>query len=148
MNHHQRAPLQKILRHYAIAGIHPAAQLIPMASQEEFETMCADVAQNGFLHAVHINSEGLLLDASTRVRVAWALELDPPIERIDPQDTLSYVLSENIVRRHLTVGQLAMIGEKIANCPNGGDRKSISAKNSPLISRERAAALIGSTPWS
>jgi protein gp37 len=143
---HQRAPLAKILAHYSIAGIHPAALLVPMATEEEFQTMCSDVAQNGFLHAVRINNDNLLLDGGTRLQVAWALQLDPPIERIEPEDSLSYVLSENIVRRHLTAGQLAMLASEIANYPCGGDHKLIKSRypTEHLVTTAQAARLTGS----
>jgi len=119
---HQRAPLEKILAHYNIVGIHPAAKLIPIASDEEFQTMCADVAANGFLHSVRIDRNNLLLDGGTRLQVGWALQLDPPIERINPPDVLSYVLSENIIRRHLSESQRGMIAASVATRPPRASR--------------------------
>jgi hypothetical protein len=41
------------------------------------------------------------------VRVNVHLELDPPIERFDPKDPLSYIISENLIRRQLSAGQWA-----------------------------------------
>jgi hypothetical protein len=55
---------------------------------------------------------------------------------------LSFVLSKNLMRRHLTTGQRALIASKLANMPRGGDRKSdkIKGQNCPLISQEEAAS--------
>ena len=47
---------------------------------------------------------------------------------------------ENIIRRHLTPGQRAMIAAEIANLPHGGDRKSESFKLTKLsLNQEQAA---------
>jgi hypothetical protein len=52
------------------------------------------------------------------------------------------------MRRHLSTDQRAMIAEKIANMPQGGDRKSEEIKNTDvlLISKEQAAAQLSTTP--
>ena len=53
---------------------------------------------------------------------------------------------ENIIRRHLTPGQRAMIAAEIANLPHGGDRKSESFKLTKLsLNQEQAAKQLGTT---
>jgi hypothetical protein len=85
------------------------------------------------------------------LQVAWAIELDPPIEKIRTSDVLGYVLSENIARRHLTAGQKASIAEKIANLPVGGDGSNQyqNANLTPVriasVTQEQAATQLGTT---
>jgi hypothetical protein len=110
--------MDKILRHYGIAGVHPAAELLPLATTEESGVMRADISANGIIEPVKVDNDNLLVDGRNRIRIAWELEpKSVPIERISSKDTLAYVISENIARRHLMAGQRAMIATKIANMP-------------------------------
>jgi ParB-like chromosome segregation protein Spo0J len=86
--------------------MHPAAEILPLAAGEEFEVMQTDIAVGGIIEPIKVDSDNLLVDGRNRLRVAWVLGLKSiPIERINPKDVLAYVISENIARRHLTVGQ-------------------------------------------
>src|SRR6266436_176855 len=133
-----------ILKHFGIKGIHPATELLPMATEEELAIICADIEANGFIHPIRVNKAGLLLDGRNRLRAAWVLKKDNvPIERVNPQDVFAYVFSENIARRHLTVGQRAMLGMKLANLPHGGRiYKMNEVANTTSIRREEAAKLL------
>jgi protein gp37 len=142
---YERKPLDKIIGRYGIASIHPAADLLPLMSDDEFQSLCTDVKEYGFLHPVSVNANRALLDGRNRVQVAAALRAEPSIRIIDPPDELAYVFSENVSRRHLTPGQRAIIAEKLANMPSGGDRRSTSG-NPLMITREQAAERIGTTP--
>jgi hypothetical protein len=117
-----RRPLEEIISDFGISGVHPAADLVPMSTDEEFQIGCHDVKVHGFLHAVKVTDENLLLDGRNRLQIASAISLDPPIERFNPSDPIAYVLSENVVRRHLTLGQRAMIGERLSRLPRGRPR--------------------------
>jgi hypothetical protein len=116
---YKRTPLSEILHLYGIGGIHPMLELIPEASDAEFQFICADVEAKGFLHSVKIISTGirttenLLIDGRCRLQVGWAIQLDPPIERRSPKDVLGYVISQNVVRHHYTEEQRAMIAARL-----------------------------------
>lgn len=131
-----RTPLAKIIGHYGIKGIHPAAELLPMATEQEFQIICVDVKTNGFLHPIRISKNDLLIDGRNRLQAAWVLGIKPPIEHFDPPDILAYVLSENVARRHLTVGQRAMLAEKIANLKRG---QKTNAANHAFVSEKQAS---------
>jgi hypothetical protein len=98
------------------------------------------VAAGGFLH-----SNGILLEGRNRLQIGAALELDRPIERFDLVDPVAYILSENVVRGHLTDGQKAFVAEGLGGVLHGGDRKSEKIKDASasLICREKAAEIIG-----
>ena len=70
----------------------------------------ADVKERGFARPVVLDDEGLLLDGGNRLAASWDVQLDAPIVRFNPSSPVEYVLSENLQRRHLDVGQKAMIG--------------------------------------
>lgn len=154
---YKREPLEKILSKYGIEGVHPAADLLPMASDEEFQSMCVDVSRNGFLHPVKVTDNNLLIDGRNRIQVGWALSLDPGLERFTPVNALLFVLSENVHRRQLSVGQIAMVAKKIAKLSVGKpkkdealrilfDTKQLEANGSgPGITREQAAQMLGTT---
>src|SRR5260370_6072831 len=111
---YDRPPLEQILEYYGIAAIHPVLDLVPMLSDDEFQILCQDVDQLGFLHSIRINDDALLIDGRSRLQVGWTLSLDPHIERFNPPDVLAYVLSENVIRRHLTVDQQTLIAQATA----------------------------------
>lgn len=93
----------------SINGIHPAANLLPMMSQEDFENLKIDADQNGFIRPVRIDKDGMVIDGRNRLAVSIAIEKDVPIERFTPSDPIQYVVSENLSRRHLTSQQKAVI---------------------------------------
>ena len=141
----ERIPVSEIVGKHGIAGVHPAADILPLASDDEFQEMCADVKAQGFLNPIRINKDNLLIDGRNRLQVGWAIGLDPSIKRFDPRDVLAYVISENVHRRQLTPGQRAMIAEKVANLPHGvrSDRVESSYENSTTL--EQAAEQLGTS---
>jgi len=57
---------------------------------------------------------------------------------------MAYVLSENVNRRHLTVGQRAMIGESIAKLRKG--HRSVKSQDFGIYTQQEAAEMIGTSP--
>jgi len=57
---------------------------------------------------------------------------------------LAYVLSENVNRRHLTVGQRAMIGESIAKLRKG--HRSVKYQDFGIYTQQETAKMIGTSP--
>src|SRR5260370_26514112 len=142
---YKRTPLSEIIGNYGIAGVHPAAALLPMLSDQEFQSMCEDVDAQGFLHPVRIDDDAMLIDGRNRIQVGWALGKDPSIERFNPIDVFAYVISENIARRHLTPGQLAMIAAKLANLRNGERADRVAFVSAKATTEQQAAEQVGST---
>jgi protein gp37 len=139
----ERISVTEIVGKHGIAGVHPAADILPLATDEEFQEMCVDVKAQGFLNPVRINNDNLLIDGRNRLQVSWAVGLDSAIIRFNPPDVLAYVLSENLHCRQLTVGQRAMIAENIANMPAHRPAGSVT---SVTVSRHQAAETVGTTP--
>ena len=105
--------LEKAVELYELKGIHPAANIVPMMDEEQYQALVEDVRANGFLNPIKITKEGLLIDGRNRICASIDIELDAPIEEYSPVDPVQYIVSENVKRRHLTVGQRAMIGTSI-----------------------------------
>src|SRR6476619_3893420 len=106
---YERTPLEEIIAKYEITGIHPLANAFPLLNDKEFQDMCEDVAKNGFTQPITINGQGLLLDGRNRLQVAWATKVEPLITRLNPEDEEAYIVSQNVHRRHLTLGQRAFV---------------------------------------
>jgi len=94
---------------YGLAGVHPAANLFPLMSPEEFEKLKEDGKKQGWLHPVKVDKNRMLIDGRNRLLASVEIEKDIEIEEADFIDPIAYVLSENVYRRHLTTGQKAII---------------------------------------
>jgi len=101
--------IQQAIELYELAGIHPAANLMPMMSESDYQIFLKDVDTKGFLHPVRITSDRLVIDGRNRLCASMDLSKDVSFETYNPTDPIAYVLSENLARRHLTVGQRACI---------------------------------------
>jgi len=128
---------QAIKLYPLVNGIHPAANLLPMMSEEDFNNLKDDANQNGFIRPVRVDRDGMVIDGRNRLAVSIAIGKDAPIERFTPSDPIQYVVSENLSRRHLTSQQKAVIAvqaeelytlfaeqAKAKQAEAGGDRKS------------------------
>lgn len=93
-----------------LAGeIHPAADVFPMLSDQELEELAEDIKANGLIYPIVIDSDGRLIDGRNRLAACNLAGIAPRFETIpDGTDVVSYILSTNISRRHLTKGQQAM----------------------------------------
>jgi hypothetical protein len=102
--------------------IHPLAEIFPPMSGEGFAALVADIRENGLREAVVLH-EGKVLDGRNRCRACTELGIEPITKPWDQRgDPLSYVVSKNLHRRHLSESQRAMVTAKIANMKQGGDR--------------------------
>lgn len=153
---------------FNLEGVHPAANLFPFMSTEEFEGLIDDANKQGFVSPVIVTGERVLLDGRNRLIASLCLEKDVRLEELDLADPVNYVLATNMHRRHLTTGQRALIGVGVEKLfaieakkrqrKSGGDKKSIEYKKSvpanlpePIQnksnkeSRKRAAELVGTS---
>jgi hypothetical protein len=78
-----------------------------------FQSLCAHVEANGFLHPVVIDDEDLLIDGRARIQVGWAITLDPSIVRHNPPNTTAYVTGCNYARTSLTDEQIQNVLERV-----------------------------------
>lgn len=118
---------------------HPLANLFPMMEGEEWEKFKKDIEDNGVLDSIMWH-EAKIIDGRNRYKAATELGIECcHADLPEGTDPLAYVLSKNLHRRQLTVGQRSMIVNEIAKLPRGGDQKSKDLTKS----LKQVAAMVG-----
>lgn len=92
---------------------HPAANLFPMLTGDEYEQLKADIAANGQLEPIWIHPDGRILDGRNRYMACCDLGIEPKVRQWNGGGSaVGFVVSLNIHRRHLTASQLAIIANE------------------------------------
>jgi hypothetical protein len=89
--------------------VHPAADLFPMITDEEFDALVDSIRDHGLMHPVTFTPDGVLLDGRNRIRACAAAGVEPRSETYDGDDPTGYVIRVNVQRRHLTIGQRSLV---------------------------------------
>lgn len=93
--------------------VHPAADLFPMLGDEELQELAEDIRVNGLIEPVWLWNDPqhgrVLLDGRNRVAACAIAGVEPTTRTYTGDDPVSFVISENVRRRHLTEGQKADI---------------------------------------
>lgn len=92
---------------------HPLAELFPMIQGEAFKALVEDVREHGVRRPI-VLLDGMILDGRNRYMAAREVGAAYRVVDFVGDDPVSYVVSENINRRHLTDSQRAMVAAKIA----------------------------------
>lgn len=93
--------------------IHPAASIFPMMTEEALEDLANDIRKNGQIVPIERLSNGEIVDGRNRLAACRRAGVEPWFEFVEPVDVLAYVVSRNIARRHLTIGQRAMLAARL-----------------------------------
>jgi len=88
--------------------LHPLCTLFPRLSGTEFDSLCADIKNNGLRNPIVIH-EGMILDGGNRYRACIEIGIEPDFVEFGGGNLVSFVLSVNLHRRHMTTGQQAAI---------------------------------------
>ena len=92
---------------------HPAAELFPMLDAEELRELADDIAANGLHEPVWLWDDPdrgtVLLDGRNRLAACALVGVTPATRTYLGNDPIAFVVSENVRRRHLTAGQVAML---------------------------------------
>lgn len=103
----QLSPKRNFFMPIAI-DLHPLCTLFPRMSGYEFECLKLDIKDNGQREPI-ITHDGLILDGGNRYRACVDLGIEPVYMKFGGESIAGYVLSANLHRRHLTLGQQASI---------------------------------------
>lgn len=117
---------------------HPAAELFPLMIGEEFDELCRDIVANGLRERIWI-FDGRILDGRNRYRACLATEIVPRFRNYEGSDPVGFVISLNLIRRHLNESQRAMVAARIANLGVGRRSEIVGI---PTISQSEAANLM------
>lgn len=85
---------------------HPLSAAFPPMSEPDFAALTADIAKNGLRSAVVLHQDQVL-DGWHRYRACLAAGAEPRVIDFDGADPVTFVLSMNLTRRHLTASQRA-----------------------------------------
>jgi len=102
---------------------HPHANIFPLMEGDEFKRLKADIQANGQIEPITVRDK-LIIDGRNRYRACKELGLTPKTKPYDGYDTVGYVLSANLHRRHLDESQRAMAAAKLVTTKLGANQYS------------------------
>ncbi len=102
---------------------HPLAGIFPLPGEDELRAMADDIADHGLREPI-ATLEGRILDGRCRYLACKIAGVEPRFESHDGEEPISYVLSRNFHRRHLTQPQRAMVAARLANLKLGANQHS------------------------
>jgi len=132
-----RLPSDKPLR------VHPLLrQLIPPMSHADYARLKADIAENGLLEPITVTSDNEIIAGEARQLACEETGMNRRYVVFDGDESLlvSFIISSDCMRRHMTVEQLALIGAKLSTLHKGRPRKSVPVGTYWTI--ERAAGTL------
>ena len=112
---------------------HPISAAFPAMVAGDFTALMNDIKTNGQRLPIVV-SDDQVLDGWHRYRACQQLGIEPKLEEFTGTDPVSFVLSLNLRRRHLTESQRAMVAAELATLGTGrpstkkGSRDPISTK--------------------
>jgi hypothetical protein len=128
--------------------LHPLCTLFPRLVGPEFEALKADIRVNGLRQPIVLH-DGMILDGGNRYRACMEVGIEPEFTEFGGGNLVSFVLSVNLHRRHMSAGQQAAIvasaqdWEKAAK--HGGTRVSEQGATLHLATVEGRAAESGAS---
>lgn len=93
---------------------HEYADIFPLIAESELQSLANDIRANGLLHPVVI-LDGKILDGRNRYLACTKAGVDPYFVEFSGTDPLSFIISENLNRRHLNESQRAIVAARLAN---------------------------------
>lgn len=105
--------------------LHPLCTLFPRIIDDEFVALTADIKTHGLREPIILH-DGMILDGGNRYRACKAAGVAPNFLTFGGGNLVTFVLSANLHRRHLTPGQQAAIvasAQNWATVQSGGRPK-------------------------
>ena len=95
---------------------HPACLLLPELGEQEYRELVDDMRNQGQRHPIIVDGDGVILDGRHRYRACQELFVEPVVETFHGTEAekIALVMSENIIRRHLTTAQRAAIAAELS----------------------------------
>jgi len=134
--------------------LHHLCTLFPRLAGKEFDALCADIKANGLREPIVLH-EGQILDGGNRYRACVEVGINPVFRQFEGDGIVSFVLSANLHRRHMSPGQQAAIVASAQNWARararGGNGSNQHAQKeqkcnvAPLITAQDRAAESGAS---
>ncbi len=126
--------------------LHPLCTLFPRMLDQEFMTLTADIKENGLRQPITL-LDGMILDGGNRYRACLQAGVEPVFVNFSGGNIVSFVLSANLHRRHMTAGQQAAI---VASAQDWAKAQTasrpVSGQDCPLTTVADRAAQSGAHP--
>jgi len=88
------------------------ANIFPLMEGDQYEQFKSDIAANGLLEAIWLHPDGSIIDGRNRHRACLELGIEPRFRTwSDTGSLVSFVVSLNLMRRHMNEGQKAMAAD-------------------------------------
>lgn len=141
--------------------VHPLAEIVPPMTPEEYKKLKENIKAHGQREPITLY-EGKIIDGAHRYRACRELGIQPKTRELRDEEPLDFIISENVARRHLSVGQIAalavaMAEEMRARFPasdNGTDIKAVADHLGTKVVSSKAqlldvvAPVVGAKPHS
>jgi ParB-like chromosome segregation protein Spo0J len=138
---------------------HPVASIFPLMSASEYDSLLADIRENGLIEPIWIY-QGQIIDGRNRDRACREIGFEPTVREWNGVGSLvSFVVSLNLKRRHLDPSQLAMVGVDVlpmleaearerqrAGLNQYSSLREIIPEGSTGKASEQAAKIVGANP--
>lgn len=109
---------------------HPLADIFPMIAEADLKVLAADIAANGQVEPILL-LEGKVLDGRNRQAACGLAGVEPIYAEFAGSDPLSFVLSKNLHRRHLSESQRAIAAAMIVDWERGINQSTAGGANLP-----------------
>ena len=100
---------------------HPHANVMPAMTAGEFQALKADILENGQYETIKL-LDGIILDGRHRYQACRELDIQAKVETWTGKNSLEYVLSVNLQRRHLSENQRVMAAAEASTLPKGANQ--------------------------
>lgn len=131
-----------------IYELHPLCTLFPRLSGAEFDVLREDIKVNGLRSPIVLH-QGMILDGGNRYRACIEAGIEPVFSVFEGGNLVSFVLSANLHRRHMTTGQQAAIVASAQDWAqaqaHGGNRRADQVATLPLETIKSRAAESGAS---
>jgi len=123
---------------------HPLANIFPLMQGAEYEQLKSDIQANGLLESIYVDGESRVIDGRNRYRACLDTGIKPQFKTWQGDNPLSFIISKNLHRRHLSESQRAVVASKLANMAHGGDYTSEQSANLRIaqISQSQASEML------
>ena len=120
--------------------VHPAAALFPMIGGADREAFIADL-KNGLRRKI-VRLNGAILDGRNRLSGCLELGIEPQFREFgsepgDGDDPITFVISENIARRHLNETQRSFVGAELVPMYEAAAKERQKRKSDPASANVR-----------
>ena len=132
-------------------ALHPLSVMFPALTGDEFASLVSDIRAHGLRQPITLVGDAIL-DGQNRYRACLEAGVEPvySVFNGDNNALVAFVLSANLSRRHLAVGQKAALAAKAQDWARanqaGGDRKSTKVQPLHLDTVADRAAVSGASP--